>query len=88
MNNGWTTERRARQAELIRRWRPWEKSSGPTTPEGKAISCRNAYRLTIRKHLIAATYLLKQRKAFDAGLQHDSIEVMQQRVNYYLCISE
>ncbi len=42
MGNGWTPERRARQAEAIRRWKPWEKSTGPRTPEGKSISCKNA----------------------------------------------
>ena len=44
MANGWTPERRARQAELIRQWRPWEKSTGPKTPEGKARVARNAYK--------------------------------------------
>lgn len=42
--NGWTPERRARQAEAIRAWRPWEKSTGPTTPAGKAAASRNAWR--------------------------------------------
>lgn len=41
MANGWTPERRARQAELIRTWRPWEGSTGPRTPEGKARAARN-----------------------------------------------
>ncbi len=36
MANGWTPERRARQAEMIRQWRPWEKSTGPRTRERKA----------------------------------------------------
>ncbi len=44
MANGWTSERRARQAELIRQWRPWEKATGPRTQEGKATVARNAYR--------------------------------------------
>jgi hypothetical protein len=35
MVNGWTLERRRRQAELIRCWRPWEQSTGPRSPEGK-----------------------------------------------------
>lgn len=38
----WTPERRAKQAEVIRRNKPWEKSTGPRTPEGKAVSSRNA----------------------------------------------
>lgn len=41
MANGWTDERRARQAELIRTLRPWEKSTGARTPEGKARSAQN-----------------------------------------------
>ena len=41
--NGWTPERRARQAAAIRRWRPWEDSTGPRTAAGKARSARNAY---------------------------------------------
>ena len=41
MANGWTPERRARQAEQIRKWKPWEKSTGPKTPDGKAKSARN-----------------------------------------------
>ena len=36
-------ERRARQAQAIHRWRPWEHSTGPRTAEGKARSARNAY---------------------------------------------
>lgn len=40
--HGWTEERRARQAELIRQWRPWEKSTGARTAEGKAKSSQNA----------------------------------------------
>ena len=41
-NNGWTAERRARQAELMRRLRPWMRSSGPTSESGKAKSKFNA----------------------------------------------
>lgn len=44
MANGWTPERRERQAKLIQRWRPWEKSTGPRTAEGKAIVSRNAWK--------------------------------------------
>ena len=44
MVNGWTLERRQRQAELIRNWRPWAKSTGPRTPEGKALVSRNAWK--------------------------------------------
>ena len=44
MANGWTQERRAKQAELIRGWRPWESSTGPRTAQGKARSRMNRYR--------------------------------------------
>jgi hypothetical protein len=45
MSNGWTPERRERQAALIRSWKPWTRSSGPKTEQGKATSAMNA-----RKH--------------------------------------
>ena len=44
MANGWTPERRARQAQLIRGWRPWARFTGPRTIEGKASSKMNGYR--------------------------------------------
>jgi hypothetical protein len=44
MANGWTEGRRARQANAIRGWQPWEHSTGPRTAEGKARVSRNAYR--------------------------------------------
>lgn len=42
--NSWTPERRARQAEAIRRWKPWEQSTGPRTADGKAVAKMNGYR--------------------------------------------
>ena len=44
MGKGWTSERRARQAEQIRTWQPWALSTGPRSPEGKLASSRNAWR--------------------------------------------
>lgn len=38
----WTPERRARQAEFVRQTKPWLKSTGPTTEQGKAVSSQNA----------------------------------------------
>ncbi|MFB0613705.1 hypothetical protein [Aurantiacibacter poecillastricola] len=43
-SEAWTPERRAKQAQAIRRWKPWKKSTGPRTSEGKARSSRNADR--------------------------------------------
>lgn len=40
--SGWTPERRVKQAEAVRRWKPWEKSTGPRTEAGKARSSQNA----------------------------------------------
>ena len=39
---GWSPERRARQAELIRAIKPWKMSTGPRTAAGKARTAANA----------------------------------------------
>ena len=41
-SSAWTPERRAKAAERMQRNKPWEKSTGPRTAEGKAVSSRNA----------------------------------------------
>jgi hypothetical protein len=38
----WTVDERAKQAELIKTWKPWEQSTGARTAEGKAASSQNA----------------------------------------------
>lgn len=43
MARHWTPEERQRQAQLIRQWQPWSKSTGPRTNEGKAASSKNAF---------------------------------------------
>ena len=43
MVNGWTLERRAKQAESIRLWKPWKQSTGPRSPDGKEQVSRNAW---------------------------------------------
>ncbi|MCE9520060.1 MAG: hypothetical protein K8R87_10985 [Verrucomicrobia bacterium] len=35
---------RSRQAQRIQDWKPWLKSTGPRTAEGKAKSARNAFK--------------------------------------------
>ncbi len=45
MSKGWTEERRKKQAEAIRRWKPWEKSTGPRTEAGKNNCKMNALKL-------------------------------------------
>ena len=44
----WTPEERLKQSQLIQSWQPWNKSTGARTPEGKAISSRNAHKGGIR----------------------------------------
>ncbi len=70
MANGWTPERRARQAALIRTWRPWEHSTGPRTDEGKVLAARNGFKgghwLELRELVKAMNALLReQREALD-----------------------
>lgn len=62
MANGWTPERRAQQAELIRQWRPWEKSTGPRTAEGKAAVAQNAWKGGTRVMLRMLAKLLGKAK--------------------------
>ncbi|AVA36312.1 hypothetical protein C3Z06_23670 [Cupriavidus metallidurans] len=44
----WTPEQRAWMAETIRRWRPWERSTGPVTASGKAEVSQHALRHGMR----------------------------------------
>ena len=66
MGTAWTPERKQRQREAIQQWKPWEKSTGPRTPEGKAIVSRNAYRgavwLRLRFLNVRITALIKEMK--------------------------
>ena len=57
----WTPERRARQAEIIQRIRPWEHSTGPRTEAGKRISSQNARitSLSAMRPLRAVRYALR-----------------------------
>ena len=60
MANGWTLERRRRQAELIQTWKPWERSTGPRTQEGKQRDSRNAFRGATRAMLRALARALRR----------------------------
>ena len=53
----WTEQARQKQAEMIRQNKPWEKSTGPTSDEGKAQSARNATKTGLR----GADYLALRR---------------------------
>lgn len=44
MATSWTPERKAAMSAKIQEWKPWEKSTGAKTPEGKAKVSQNAYK--------------------------------------------
>jgi hypothetical protein len=50
---------------LIQRWKPWERSTGPKTPEGKARVSRNAYKGGTRPLLRELARLLREQKSPD-----------------------
>jgi len=62
----WTANRRKRQRELIQRWKPWEKSTGARTAEGKAKVSKNAIKtgksLEVRELFKNLNRLLKAQK--------------------------
>lgn len=64
----WTLEQRQRQRELIQRWKPWEKSTGAKTLEGKKRSGQNALKtgksLEIRELIKRMNRLLREQKGF------------------------
>ena len=60
--NGWNSERKARQAALIRHWRPWEQSTGPKTEAGKARVARNAFKGGVRPLLRELGRLLQEQR--------------------------
>lgn len=64
MANGWTPERRKKQAEAIRQWQPWNNSTGPQTPNGKVIASRNAYKGGFRPMLRKTSKLLREQREF------------------------
>lgn len=62
----WTSEQRQRQRELIQCWKPWKKSTGAKTPEGKKKSAQNAFKsgksLEVREMIKQLNKLLKDQK--------------------------
>ena len=53
---GWSAERRARQAALIRTWAPWRRSTGPKTETGKARCSQNALKHGYRSRATIGEY--------------------------------
>lgn len=73
MANGWTDERRARQAALIHNWKPWKHSTGARSAAGRAVSSRNAFRFTQRKAWLFACWLSVEAKKCRTGKPFASI---------------
>ncbi len=48
MPRRWTAEQKAVQAEKIRQWKPWLKSTGPRTIPGKYKTSQNALKHGLR----------------------------------------
>lgn len=42
--SGWTEEKRQAMRDRINQTKPWLKSTGAKTPEGKAMSSQNAFK--------------------------------------------
>jgi hypothetical protein len=55
-----TPEHRAMRAELIRRWKPWEKSTGPKSAEGKARSAMRGFKGGTREMLRELARMLQE----------------------------
>ena len=62
MPRHWTIEQRKRQGDLIRKWRPWEKSTGPKTAKGKAKVSQNAHRGGVRPMLRGLARILREQQ--------------------------
>ena len=54
-----TPEHRALRSQMIRQWKPWQRSTGPKTPEGKATSARRGFKGGERAMLRDLASLLK-----------------------------
>ena len=64
--NGWTKEKRQAERDRINQTKPWLKSTGAKTPEGKAISSQNAFKGGLHAQIKALNtemkVLLKEQK--------------------------
>ena len=62
----WSAEERQRQRELIQRWKPWTKSTGAKTLEGKKRSSQNSFKtgksVEIREMIRQLNKLLRKQK--------------------------
>ncbi len=76
-NPVWTEERREKQRQAIRRWKPWRGSTGPRTIPGKMRSAMNALRHGRRG---------AQVRRFDALMRHQQnfLKLVQAQADHYI----
>ena len=55
-----TAQHRAMRSAMIHRWKPWLKSTGAKTEEGKRKSAMNAYKGAVRQEQRAIARLLRE----------------------------
>ena len=77
----WTDEARAKQAALIRTWRPWEQSTGPVTPDGKKIVAANSPGRYWRERLRLTCWMARHMNRLRAGLPVPPFE--QSKAEFY-----
>lgn len=66
----WPPKRRAEQAKRIQAQKPWLKTTGPKTPEGKKTVSRNAYRHGFRSQDMRELLLvLRLQRAYVKAIQ-------------------
>lgn len=62
----WTPQQRQKQAQAIKRWKPWIQSTGPKSKEGKDKVSQNAYKgsewSTLRKMVKELNLVLRKQK--------------------------
>ena len=59
MDSAWTPERKTKQAAAIQNWKPWQKSTGPMSLQGKTNVSRNAFKGGKRAKFRADIRMLK-----------------------------
>ena len=68
MASSWTPERRARQSELMKQLKPWERSTGPKSALGKVRSSRNAWQGGVRPQLRELAQVLREQQQWQRDL--------------------
>jgi hypothetical protein len=75
----WTQEQRTKQAEAIGAWKPWQRSTGARTAEGKAKISRNSCRPPTVRMLAFTRWMIKQLAKAQTGKPSATIEEVKQR---------